>query len=128
MLQNGDKVEVKKTDKSEWVGGFVFVGMTESGEYLCEQKGGFSRFFDCKKVQKKPAEPMGFEDICQLLSWNVYFKHENSGAICTNPTVSQIMTDPRVLIDGRFVTEMLWAIPEDAASGKWSRCEVESEK
>jgi hypothetical protein len=128
MLQNGDAVEARKTEKSEWLTKLVFIGMTESGEYLCEQKGSFSRFKECRKMQKKPAEPMGFDDICQLLSWNVYFKHENSGAICTNPTVSQIMTDPRVLIDGRFVTEMLWAIPEDAASGKWSRCEVESEK
>jgi len=125
MLQNGDKVEARKSEKSEWTKDLFFVGMTESGEYLCEQKGSFSRFKECRKLQKQQVQPMDIDDIIQLLSWNCFFKHENSGSVLVNPTVTTIMTDPRVIIDGRFVTEMLWALPEDAALGKWSRCEVE---
>jgi hypothetical protein len=98
--------------------------MTESGEYLCENKGQFSRYKMCRPLSQKKKIPMDFEEVCQLLSWGTVFKHIPSGVICKNPVIS-ILSDETVLIDGRMVQDMLWAIPEDAKQCKWSRCEVE---
>jgi len=125
MLQNGDRVECKKTESGEWIPSGRFVGRTESGEFLCENKGQFSRFPFCRSTERRTVEPMDIDDICQLLDWGCFFKHEPSGTVTKNPTISLLKTDSRVIIDGRFVTEMLWALPEDATVDKWSRCEVE---
>lgn len=124
MLNNGDSVQVRKNEKSEWMSGFTFVGMTSSNEFLVEQKGAFQRFSHCRKVENKQMVPMSFDDICELISWRVLFRHA-SGAIVANPTITMISTDDRVIIDGHFVNEMEWAEPENAKLGKWNRCEVE---
>lgn len=125
MLQNGDKVKAKVGENSQWMEPLRFVGTTESGEFVCESKGEVKRFRFCEKLKGKPVEPMDFDDVVQLISWGAIFKHENSGAIYHNPSLCQVMTDPRVIVENRLITEMLWALPEDAKNGKWSRCEVE---
>ena len=127
MFQNGDKVRAKKGENSPWIDPIRFVGITESGEYVCESKGEIQRFRFCEKIKGKSVLPMDIDDLEKLLSWGAIFKHENSGAIYRNPCLKNVMTDNRVIIEDRFVTEMLWALPEDAANGKWSRCEVEND-
>jgi hypothetical protein len=125
MLNNGDRVRAKNGENSQWIEPVRFVGKTESGEYVCESKGEIKRFRFCEKLKNKNIVPMDIDEIEQLLKLGVIFKHESSGTVIRNPSVKQLLTDPRVIIEDRFVTEMLWALPEDAKDGKWSRCEVE---
>lgn len=125
MLQNGDKVRAKKSESSAWIEPVRFVGCTESKEFVCESKGEISRFRFAEKLKTKTVEPMEMKHLLELLDLNAVFKHEPSGTIYRFPCLRTVMNDNRVIIEDRFVTEMLWAIPADAEIGKWSRCEIE---